>query len=235
MTTVETLTLEQEARQVGQEALAVVKKAEALKVTDQVTRIQAAELGRVVATLDAAAKEKFDAIKKPLTEAKNRILAWEHEVRDPLTRVKGQLSLAIGNFDQEQERARRAEEERIRKELQAQAEADAKAAAEAQAIEDAVALEAAGDTKGAEAVLNNPVPQPVYVPPVILQRETVKTAGVASQQTWKFRITNVDLIPREYLIPDEKTIGQIGRALKEKAKIPGVEFYPEGGARFSKA
>jgi hypothetical protein len=235
MTPTETLTLEQEARQVGQEAMAVVKKAEALKVTDQVTRIQAAELGRVVATLDAAAKEKFDAIKKPLTEAKNRILAWEHEVRDPLTRVKGHLSIAIGTFDQAQERARRAEEERIRKELQDQAEADAKAASEAQAIADAIALENAGDSKGAEAVLNNPVPQPVYVPPVILQRETVKTAGVASQQTWKFRIENPELIPREYLIPDEKVIGQIGRALKEKANIPGVQFYPEGGARFTKA
>lgn len=235
MTTTETLTLEQEARQVGQEALAVVKKAEALKVTDQVTRIQAAELGRVVATLDSAAKEKFDAIKRPLTEAKNRILEWEHQVRDPLTRVKGQLSLAIGTFDQEQERKRREEEARIQRELQAKAEQEAREAAEAQAIEDAVALEAAGDTKGAEAVLNNPVPQPVYVPPVILQREVVKTAGVASQQTWKFRITNAELIPREYMIPDEKVIGQIGRALKEKANIPGIEFYPEGGARFSKA
>jgi hypothetical protein len=43
------------------------------------------------------------------------------------------------------------------------------------------------------------------------------------------------LIPREYLIPDEKVIGQIGRALKEKAKIAGVEFFAEGGARFTKS
>lgn len=229
------MTLEQEARQVGQEALAAVKRAESLKVVDQVTRIQAAELGRVVATLDAAAKEKFDAIKKPLNEAKNRILEWEHQVRDPLTRVKSQLSLAIGTYDQALEQARRAEEARIQRELQAKAEADAKEAADAQAIEDAMALEAAGDTKGAEAVLNNPVPVPVYVPPVILQRETVKTAGVATQQTWKFRITDAELIPREYLVPDEKLIGQLARAMKEKAKIPGVQFYAEGGARFTKS
>ena len=235
MTPTETLTLEQEARQVGQEALAVVKKAEALVVTDQVTRVQAAELGRVVATLDSAAKEKFDAIKKPMTEAKNRVLAWEHEVRDPLVRVKAHLSASIGRFDQEQETLRLQEEARIRRELQAKSDAEAKAAAEAQAIEDAVQLEAAGDTKGAEAVLNNPVPQPVYVPPVILQRETVKTAGVSGSTTWEFMIENADLIPREYLIPDEKLIGQFGRALKEKAKIPGVKFYPKGGARFSKA
>lgn len=234
MTTAETLTLEQEARQVGQEAIAVVKRAESLIVVDQVTRVQAAELGRTVATLDSAAKEKFDAIKKPLTEAKNRILEWEHQVRDPLVRVKAYLSQAIGRFDQEQEKARQAEEARIQRELREKAEADAKAAADEQALRDAVELEAAGDTKGAEAVLNNPVPMPVYVPPVVLQSEKVKVAGVSSQQTWKFRITNVNEIPREYMMPDEKVIGQIGRALKEKAKIPGIEFYPDGGARFSK-
>jgi hypothetical protein len=231
----DTLTLEQEARQVSQEALAVVKKAESIKVVDQVTRVQAAELGRVIATLESAAKEKFDAIKKPLTEAKNRVLAWEHEVVDPLVRVKRLLSAAIGLFDQSEERKRREEEERIQTQLRVQAEAEERERAANQAIADAMELEAQGDKAGAEAVLNNPVPQLVYVPPVILQRETVKVAGVASQQTWKFRITNRDLIPREYMIPDEKVIGQIVRALKDKANIPGIEVYPEGGARFTKA
>lgn len=225
---------EQEARQVGQQAIEVVRRAEALKVVDQVSRVQAAELGRTIATLDAAAKDKFDAIKRPLTEAKNRILEWEHQVRDPLERVKRALSSAIGLFDQDEERKRRAEEARIQTQLRLQAEEEERQRAANQAITDAVELEAAGDSKGAEAVLNNPVPQPVHISPVILQRETVKVAGVASQQTWKFRITNAALIPREYLIPDEKLIGQLARALKDKLNIEGVEAYPEGGVRFSK-
>lgn len=234
MTPVAEITLEQEARQVGQEAIAVVKKAESLQVVDQVSRIQAAELGRVIATLDAAAKEKFDAIKKPLTEAKDRVLAWEHEVRDPLQRVKRALSVAIGLFEDGEERKRLQEEARIQTQRRLQAEEDERQRAANQAITDAVELEAAGDTKGAEAVLNNPVPQPVYISPVILQSETVKVAGAASQKTWKFRITNAALIPREYLIPDEKLIGQLARALKDKLNIEGVEAYPEGGVRFSK-
>jgi hypothetical protein len=232
MTPVDTLNLEQEARQVGEQALAVVRRGESLRVIDLVSRANAAELGRVVAGLDSQAKEKFDAIKRPLTEAKNRVLAWEHEVRDPLERVKKHLSLQIGSFDQEQERLRRIEEARLQAEARKLAEEEAKKAAEEQAIADALLLESAGDSTGAEAVLNNPMPQPVYVPPVILQRETVKTAGVSSAQTWKFVIENPDLIPREYLVPDSVKIGQIVRAMKDKTNIPGIKAYPEGGARF---
>src|SRR4051812_9676938 len=106
MTPVDTLNLEQEARQVGEQALAVVRRGESLQVVDLLSRVEAAELGRIVAGLDSQAKEKFDAIKRPLTEAKNRVLAWEHEVRDPLERVKKYLSLQIGSFDQHQEHQR---------------------------------------------------------------------------------------------------------------------------------
>jgi hypothetical protein len=235
MTPTETMTVEQELQGVGQQALLVVPRARSIKITNQVERAAAAEMGRTIATLTADAKEKFDTIKRPLNEARARILAWEHEIVDKLEAAKRYLSSAIGSFDQAQEQARREEERRIQKQLQDKAEEEARQASQEQAISDAVALEAAGDTKGAEAVLNNPVPVPVYVPPVILQSEHVKTVGVASQQTWKFRITDVSLIPREYMVPDEKTIGQIGRAMKEKANIPGIQFYPEGGARFSKA
>ncbi|MBL7685943.1 MAG: hypothetical protein JNK65_07925 [Deltaproteobacteria bacterium] len=55
--------------------------------------------------------------------------------------------------------------------------------------------------------------------------EPPKVSGITSKKTWKFKITNQELIPREYLIPDEKTLGQIARTLCENATVPGVEFY----------
>ncbi|MBL7686227.1 MAG: hypothetical protein JNK65_09385, partial [Deltaproteobacteria bacterium] len=68
---------------------------------------------------------------------------------------------------------------------------------------------------------------PTFCAPRILPSETPKVSGIASKTTWKFRIVNKKLIPREYLIPDEKAIGGIARSLGERANIPGVEFYPE--------
>ena len=89
------ITLEQEARQVGTEALTVVTQATGLAVINIDTRNRAAALGRAIAGLDKQAKEKFDAIKEPLNRAKDEILAWEHSVRDPLDAAKRYLSSQI--------------------------------------------------------------------------------------------------------------------------------------------
>ena len=171
-------------------------------------------------------------MKQAAAKAHKEICAKENSVLQPLEDAKRYLSTQIGGFDALAEKARRAEEARLQEEARKHAQAEADRLSQEQAIADAVELEAAGDTKGAEAVLANPAPVAVYVPPVIIPRAVPKAEGVSSSQVWKFRITNVDLIPREYMVPDEKAIGQIARALKNKTNIPGVEVYPEGGARF---
>jgi hypothetical protein len=68
---------------------------------------------------------------------------------------------------------------------------------------------------------------PLMVEPVILPETTPKVEGISGRQVWKFRIINPALIPREYLIPDERKIGQIVRAMKGETRIPGVEAYAE--------
>lgn len=52
-------------------------------------------------------------------------------------------------------------------------------------------------------------------------------AGTAARTLWKFEITDASLIPREYLIPDEKKIGELARTMKEKAALPGVRFFDD--------
>lgn len=224
--------LELEARNIGKQAIAILDKAQGFLVRDNASRTTAADLGRAIAGLDKQAKEKFDAIKKPLNEAKDRVMQWEHEVRGPLDEAKRYLSAEIGSFDDRMERERLAEEARQQAERQREADAESRRLSEEQALEDCYALEAEGDQVGADAVLANPAPVAVYVPPVVLPSSVVKAKGVSSQQVWKFKITNPELIPREYLVPDEQTIGQVVRALKDKTVIPGIQVYPENSARF---
>lgn len=52
-----------------------------------------------------------------------------------------------------------------------------------------------------------------------------KVDGLSSRKNWKFKITDATKLPREYLMPDEKAIGAVVRALKDKTKIEGVEVY----------
>ena len=52
-------------------------------------------------------------------------------------------------------------------------------------------------------------------------------AGLRARVNWKFRIVDASKLPRQYLMPNEVTIGRDVREQKEKASIPGVEVYTE--------
>lgn len=55
--------------------------------------------------------------------------------------------------------------------------------------------------------------------------------GRTTVQTWTFRVTNEALVPRQYLILNEKAIGAVITALKDKANIPGIEAVMETSVR----
>lgn len=217
---------------IEQQASGAVAQANAIVVVSVESRSYAGEMGRIIAALEKEAVEFFKPMKQAAAKTHKEICAKENAVLEPLQEAKKHLSLQIGSFDVKLEKERRAEEERLRLEVEEQAKAESVRLSQEQAIADAITLEAEGDTKGAEAVLNNPVPVQMIVPPVILQKQAPKVEGVSSSQNWKFRITDINKVPREYMIADEKALGQVVRALKDKTNIPGIEVYPEGGARF---
>lgn len=218
--------------QLQSEALTTVERAHMIVVVDNNTREMAAELGRGIAGLIGRATEWFSPMKRLAAQAHKEICTKENEVINPLEAAKRHLSSQIGTYDQAQERARRAEEVRQQEQARLAAEEYARIAAEEQALDDAIALEAKGDTKGAEAVLAHPVPQAVYVPPVVIPRSIPKAVGVSSGVTWGYRITNESLIPREFWVLDEKKLAQVARAMKDKLNIPGVEPVSTGKASF---
>jgi hypothetical protein len=148
-----------------------------------------------------------------------------------------------------------AEAKRIHDEQVKLANEEGKRLSEDQALADAAELAAAGDHKAAEQVLNNPAPVPVYVPPVftppvILQKSVPKAAGKSSITVYDWRVKQsqkcravaphkpeecsicLEEVPRQYLILDTKTIGQLVKATKEKTAIPGIDVFPSSGARF---
>lgn len=59
--------------------------------------------------------------------------------------------------------------------------------------------------------------------------------GMHVRKTWTFRVTNLDAVPREYLILDEVRIGKIAREKHNTEPIEGIEFYEEEGSALSKS
>lgn len=221
-------------QQLEQTALTTVQQARAMEVKTVEQRTLAAETGRIIAGLIKEATDWFAPMKRAAAAAHKEICNRENSTLEPLEAAKRYLSTQIGQFDAAEEQRRRVEEARLQEVVRQEAEAEARRVAEDRAILDAIEAEGAGDAKAAAALLNNPVPVEVYVAPVILPTSVPKTAGVSARKAFKFRITDVNAINRDYLVADEKKIGQVVRALglKAAAQIGGIEVYEENSAAF---
>ena len=49
--------------------------------------------------------------------------------------------------------------------------------------------------------------------------------GIYEREVWTFRIVDATKIPRDYLIPNEKMLGQVAIATKGTIIVGGIEFY----------
>jgi hypothetical protein len=77
----------------------------------------------------------------------------------------------------------------------------------------------------AQAIKDNLVP--VTAEPVA--QGTVK--GVSFTEKWTYEIEDLDIIPRQWMIPDEKAIKEHVTARKQHAKIAGIKVFAEKGIK----
>ncbi len=111
------------------------------------------------------------------------------------------------------------EKARLRKEAEKTREKE-----EALRLEEAVKLEAKGKTVQATEVIEEVIEGSMiesYAPVPYLP----KTKGVTVREDWDFAITDAKKLPPEYLIPDEKKIRAVVKALKGATRISGVKVF----------
>ena len=198
-------------------ALTYPEQARALTINNSADYLAA---GEFVKSVDALAKEVEASFKPGIQKAHDlhkSLIAERDRHLKPLTEAKTTTKRLMVSYDQAQEQKRREEEARLREEAR-RIEEEAKLAA-------ALEAEAAGELAEADAIMQ----EEVYVPPVIVKKETPKVTGIRFQTTWRWRITDAGKIPREFMLPDSVKIGQVVRAMKGSTNIPGIEAYPERG------
>ena len=186
-----------------------------------------------LSTLQAAKKMLLAPVVAILEAVETKRKRWEEEERQKAEaeqrRLQGEARVAQEKKakKEREERDRLAAEERKRKEKEIEearkagdigkrkAERLKKEAEAQQQIEKQKAKE---DEEFAAA----------RVPVVEVKAAIPTLQGVASRRIWKFRIVDENKIPREYLMPDEKKIGQYVRDEKLPGEvIPGIEAYSE--------
>ena len=214
-----------------------------LAIRDNDHRDLALAFCKRVKTMRGMVGELFD---DPISQAHklHKSLCSRRNVLDgPLEEAEKSVNRGIGGYETKKraeiEAKRQAELVEARKiaeaaerERQAQI-AEARRIEEEKRLAQALALEAQGKSAQAAQVIAAPViikpPPPVAMPVAATPRYEAPSATTV-RQNWKSRIVDATLIPREWLIPDEQAIGAYARSMKEKASIPGVEFYSEASA-----
>lgn len=195
-----------QATEAKQNALALYEQARAMVIKNDDDYVAAGEALVRVKRGAKKVNEVFDPIVKSNYDAWKTAVAQKKKVLEPLEKAKAVIGPLMAQYQEAKETERRRTE--------AQAEEEAR-------IDAAAGAERNGDTEEAEDILNGNT----FVPPAIPQQEAPKVAGTAIRKNWTFSIVDANKIPREFLTPDIKKIGQYVRAMKENAKIDGVRIY----------
>lgn len=188
-----------------------------ITVVDAEQYTEACEFIRAISRTRKEVEETFGPIKKKAHETWKESVAQEKKYLDPLEKaekvVKGKIGIYLDAEEKKRLELEAAEREKARKEQ------------DERALLEAAELERQGNTAAAEQVVQEAVSAPA--PVVVIPKTVAKQEGISARKTWHFRVADASLVPREYLVVDEAKIGAVVRALKDVAKIPGVEIYSE--------
>lgn len=202
-----------------QQGILLVATAEDLKVTDQASLDAAGEMLKTIKAFIAEVMKVTSPVKAATHAAWKAAVKQETDLVGKAEEAERILKYGVGGtaitpvrtsiagFQKAQKAAAdaaKAELDRIQREAEAQAKAQAKET---------------GQPVQAVVVFTPP-------PPTV-----AKTAGVSTVTEWGFRITDESLIPREYLMVDEKKIRAVVKAMKKQTNIPGVEAIEGTGVR----
>lgn len=178
--------------------------------------------------VDAFFKPPLEFLKEAETAAKTKLLGYQEEQRRVAAEEQRRLDDKARKEREALEAKAKQERERVdaeAAEIRRKADAARDSGDLAQAVtmqNQATKLVEKSEIK-AEALLSKAsavVAQKVhaYIPPVV---------GQSSRTIWKARVVDAALVPREYLVVNDKMLDQVAGATKGALKVPGVEFFSD--------
>jgi hypothetical protein len=189
-------------------------------IKDQTGYEEAAGLLKTIKAMANNAETARKSIVDPINKAKDAVQALFNPITTRLENSERHIKGLMIAYSNEQERIRLENEEKLRK--QAQAEEDRKKKALLARADKATA---AGNTDKAEDLQQQA--QEVYVPAPTLASTVQRPAGISIKKIWKARVIDASLVPRAYLMIDEKKLDQQAKATQKSLPVPGVDFYTE--------
>ncbi len=205
-----------------QTAVMLYESAAALKIsTKDEAEMASGSLQKVKAlskTLDDRRKE----ITKPMDEAKKSVMALFKKPMDILENAERAFKKALLDFQMAEERkleAARAAAEMERLKEEQRLIAEQKKLTKNTTVENIDRIREIVEAKQEIADERKAEERQI--------EEQKKVEGVSVREVWKFEITDINLVPREYMIPDEKELQKFAQVYKGQGSMSGVRFYSE--------
>lgn len=175
--------------------------------------------GRLMAIKGLAKQieDHYRPLKRAADAAKKSILDAEKKDAGPLAEAEALAKRAMTQFTEAERRKAEAERQRL------QAEADERARKERERLQKQAEAAKKPETKQKYAEAAAQVAAPV----VAVETAAPTVSGIVEKKIWRARVVDVNLVPREFLVVNEKQLDQYARAMKEMAAVPGVEFFTE--------
>jgi hypothetical protein len=200
-----------------------------LEIAKQQKAISSSEQLQVVGTevlrikdVRKQVQELFADPKKQAHETHKSICEAEKKLLDPLDQAEKAYNQMILNYNREQQRLLALEQERIRKEAEAKAEVER----QAKLKEAEAAMDNGADLSQIEEMMAE-AETVIPIVPIIQTAQSIPV-GLNIKQNWTWECIDINLVPREYLMLDEKKLNAQAKATKDTVKVPGIRFYDEG-------
>ena len=174
-----------------------------------------------IKSLQNKVKESFDPIIDQAHKSHKKAINQRDKYLKPLLDIEKRFKQAILNYTLKLEAEQR-ERERIANEQLAKNAEEAKQKA---------LLESSNSTNEWNKELLKERAESIKPITVEVQKTVVESAGLSIRKTWKARVIDFELVPREYLLLNEPLLN--GQAKIEEVRnigIPGIEFYEEASA-----
>ena len=159
-------------------------------------------------------EKKVDALLDPNIKRLNKVhkeaLADKATFKEPLKKSKEIVRGKITTYLIEQENIR------LEVEMKATLEKEKR-------FEEARELEKAGDKKEAERIREEETKLATPLPPI------ARAEGTSLRRYWTWKVVDIDIVPREHFILDEKGINEIVQKNKDKTNIPGIVVFQKAG------
>jgi Fe2+ transport system protein B len=216
-----------ETQEVETKAVTIVDQAKAVKVTDARTYEAAGHLYKSIGEMIKEVKDTFDPICDAANKAHKAATAKRAQYLDPLQDAYKSVKGLMSAWDQEQERLRLAEQRRL--------EEIARKEAEERALQEAIAAEEEAKRNGAtqeeaEQEAAAIIDEPVYVPPVEVQKTVPKVQGIVYRETWSAECFDIKALCKgvaegrvspECVMPNMPVLNKLATGLKSTMAVPG--------------